>query len=176
MKISAFSRLLAAACAAGVAACGSSGGHGSWYPSWLLPHRAAPAALQQAVKPSLDGDMVAAVTAGKDGNLPVRVRFALRDRPEVGQAAELDLELVPSAPLDRLVASFHAEPGLSVSGGAEPSERDRPEPGVPIPHRLTIVPQHDGIFYVDATVLADLGNESLARTFTIPVIAGAGAP
>jgi hypothetical protein len=118
--------------------------------------------------------MVTAVSAGKSG-LPVDVKFALRQRPEVGQSAELDLIVIPSAPLDRLMTSFHAEEGLTLSDGAQPSVQDRPEPGVPIPHALTIVPKQDGIFYVDAIVLADSGTESIARTFTIPVIAGGGA-
>ncbi len=118
--------------------------------------------------------MVTAVSAGK-GGLPVDVKFALRQRPEVGQSAELDLIVIPSAPLDRLMTSFHVEEGLTLSDGAQPSVEDRPEPGVPISHALTIVPKQDGIFYVDATVLADSGTGSIARTFTIPVIAGAGA-
>jgi hypothetical protein len=117
--------------------------------------------------------MVSAVTASKTG-LPVEVKFALRQRPEVGQSAELDLLVIPSAPFDRVMTSFHAEQGLTLSDGAQPIVQDRPEPGVPIAHTLKIVAQQDGVFYVDATVLVDSGTESLARTFTVPVIAGTG--
>ncbi len=181
MNTSALSRLIALACAAAVTACSSPSSHGVWQYigplGKLLPHHTAPAAMQHAAAPSsIDGDMVAAVSSGKGDDMPVKVTFALRNRPEVGQASELDLEVIPSAPLDKLVAVFHAQDGLSVKSGAEPSERDRPEPGVPISHRLTIVPARDGIFYVDATVLVDFGSESIARTFTIPVIAGTGEP
>lgn len=180
MKVSVLLRLLAVACtAAGCAACGSSLEHSLWHPGRLLPHHApAPAAaVQQASRPSPDRDMVSAVSNSKGiGDVPVEVKFALRERPEVGKPAELDLEMIPSAPLDRLIAVFHAQDGLSVNSGAGPVQLDRPEPGVPISHRLTIVPQHDGIFYVDTTVLADFGSQSIGRTFTIPVIAGSGAP
>ncbi len=159
-----------------VAACGSPGGRAGWLPSWLHLHHSTPAAVQQAVKPALDSDMVAAVSNAKGGDLPVEVKFSLHERPEAGETAELDLEMIPTAPIDRLVAVFHAEDGLTVSSGGEPAQRDRPEAGVPVAHRLTIVPQRDGIFYVTATVLADMSGEPIARTFTIPVIAGAGAP
>ncbi len=185
MNTSALSRLLALACAvvamAGVTACSSSGNPGVSLLGKLerlLPHHTAPVAVQHtaAAPPSIDGDMVTAVSSGKDDQMPVTVRFALRDRPEVGKASELDLEVIPSAPLDKLIAVFHAQDGLSVSAGAEPAQREHPEAGIPIAHRLTIVPARDGIFYVDATVLVDFGSESVARTFTIPIIAGAGEP
>jgi hypothetical protein len=182
MKIPVHLRHLVLVCAAlgGVAGCNPSS---SWISRWMsrLPerpfsHQAPSVAVQQAVQPPPDRDMVVAVSNGTGTSVPVEVRFALRERPEIGKAAELDLEMVPSAPVDRLIASFYAEPGLTLSDGAQPAERDRPEPGVPISHRLTIVAQHDGIFYVNATVLADFNNDSVAHTFTIPVIAGAGSP
>lgn len=183
MNISAACRLVAV-CAgvAGIAGCGSSSSWDGGLIERLLPHHAktgaaSRAAVQHRAAASIDDDMVAAVTIAKgDELLPVEVKFALRERPEVGKASELDLEMIPSAPLDRLITVFHAEDGLNVSAGAGPAQRDRPEPGVPIPHQLTIVPERDGIFYVTATVLEDAGSESIARTFTIPVIAGAGAP
>ncbi len=178
MNVLALSRsiALAGAATAALAACGSWVDQGVARMKGLLPHHAPPAAVQQARPPAFDRDMVAAVSGGTGNDMPVKVRFALRDRPEIGKSATLDLEVVPSAQLDRLVAVFHAQDGLSVSAGAQPAQSDHPEPGIPIAHELTIVPQRDGIFYLDATVLVDFGNESVARTFTIPVIAGSGAP
>jgi hypothetical protein len=119
-------------------------------------------------------DMVTAVSAGKSA-LPVDVKFALQQRPEVGQSIKLDVQVTPSAQLDRLITSFHAEDGLTLGDGAQATEHDRPDPGVPIVHTLTLVAKQDGVFYVNATVQADWGTESVAHTYTIPVIAGAGA-
>ncbi len=118
--------------------------------------------------------MVAAVSGDKAG-VPVEVRFALRQRPEVGQPVELDVEVTPTAPLGRLVTSFRAGDGLTIQDGGGTSESDRPVPGMPLSRALKIVARRDGIFYVNATVLVDAGADSVARTFTIPVIAGAGA-
>jgi hypothetical protein len=135
-----------------------------------------PAAAHGATKRALPGsaDFVAAVGGDKSA-VPVEVRFQLHERPEVGKPVELDVQLTPTAPLGRLVASFHAEDGLAIEQGGAASETDRPTPGVPLSRALTIVARHDGIFYVSATVLVDLGADSVARTFKIPVIAGGGA-
>ncbi|HUN26401.1 MAG TPA: hypothetical protein VMU67_08840 [Steroidobacteraceae bacterium] len=165
--------VLIAACAL-VAACDGGWPHfGSSRPPAALAHR--PTAPAAAGAPSPDADMVAAVASTRSDGI-VQVRFALRKRPEVGAPAELDVELVPATPLDRLVATFHGEDGLALREGGDPAEFDRPETGVPISHPLEIVAQHDGIFYIHTTVLADSGAESIARTFTIPIIAGSGTP
>ncbi len=144
------------------------------HPGASAPAPPAASASHSASASSASADMVSAVVLGKT-DVPVSVQFDLRQRPEVGQPAELDLLITPSAPLERVMTSFHAGEGLTLRGGSAPAVEDRPEPGVPIRHTLTIVAQQDGIFYVDATVLADLGTGTLAHTFTIPVIAGAGA-
>jgi len=135
-----------------------------------------PPAANAAKKRVLPGsaDFVAAV-AGDKSAVPVEVQFQLHARPEVGKPVELDVQVTPTAPLVRLVTSFHAEDGLAIEQGGAASEADRPAPGVPVSRALTVIAQHDGIFYVSATVLVDLGADSVARTFTIPVIAGAGA-
>ena len=137
-----------------------------------------PSAVHASEKPAAPGtaDLVAAVAigGGDKNEVPVEVQFELHDRPEVGKPVELDVRVTPTAPLGRLVTSFYAEDGLAIQQGGAASETDRPTPGTAVSRALTIVAQHDGIFYVRATVLVDLGADSVARTFTIPVIAGAG--
>jgi len=135
-------------------------------------HPSAADAAKKAALPA-NANLVAAV-AGDKSPVPVEVRFELHERPEIGKPVELDVQVTPTAPLGRLVTSFHAEDGLSIEQGGAASETDRPVPGTPLSRTLTIVAQHDGIFYVSATVLVDLGADSVARTFTIPVIAGSG--
>jgi hypothetical protein len=39
-----------------------------------------------------------------------------------------------------------------------------------------VTPKADGIFYVTATVISDSSTGSLARLYSIPIIAGAGLP
>jgi hypothetical protein len=165
---------VAACVLAALAGCSPPSQLTAWIPWLSHGQRSSHIAAQHPVPPPKDASMVRAVGDSSGGGVPVEVRFALRARPEIGEQAKLDLEMVPTAPLDRLVASFHAEPGLTVAQGAKPAEVNRPDPGVPIHHELTIVAQRDGIFYVSATVLADSSTGSVARTFTIPIIAGGG--
>jgi hypothetical protein len=146
----------------------------AWIPWLPRAHRTQPVAVQQPVRSPSSRGMVRAVGDSAGGGVPVEVLFKLRSRPLIGEPAQLDLEMVPSAPLDRLVASFHAESGLDLSHGAASTEAHHPQAGVPIDHVLTLVAQRDGIFYVNATVLVDSPNGSVARTFTIPIIAGDG--
>lgn len=169
---------LLAACAA-LTACGSSAPSGSAAgASASFAHLGSiarhPATGHAKAKPAAPGsaDFVAAV--GGDKAAPIEVRFALRNRPEIGKPVELDVQVTPTGPLTRLVTAFHADNGLAIEAGGATRETDRPEPGVPLASALTIVAQRDGLFYVRATVLVDAGAESVARTYTIPVIAGAG--
>jgi len=146
----------------------------AWIPWLAHEQRPEAAAVQHPVGMPQQLNMVRAVGDFSGGGVPVEVLFSLRSRPTVGEPAELDLRMVPSAPLDTLIASFQGEPGLDVSGGKQPTEAHHPQAGVPIDRVLTLVAQRDGIFYVSATVLADSANGSVARTFTIPIIAGSG--
>ena len=138
----------------------------------VLQGRPSGAATHNAGKGG-DTDMTAAVSTAK-GNARVVIKFALRERPQVGKPTQLDLALVPQMALDHMVASFYAEDGLTLQAGGETASVDRPEPYATIQHTLTVVPQRNGIFSVSATVIADAGAESVARTYVIPLIAGAG--
>jgi hypothetical protein len=161
--------MLACAACLALVACGASGKGGS-------PVRGAVkhSAVQQKARsgPVIDADMVSAVPNGK-GTSPLEVKFALRQHPLAGQPVQLDLTFIPAIGLDRVAVSFLAEDGLVLQGARMPLT-EHLEAGVPIPHTLTLTPQRDGIFYISATVLMDWGDESVARTYTIPVLAGAG--
>lgn len=161
--------MLAAACTGTVlAACGSHG-HAPTN-AGKTQHAAVHSAIRRE---GPDADMVAAVATSKTDSRVI-VKFALRQKPQVGQPTEIDLALIPQMPLDRVVESFYAEDGVALREGADTITLDRPEPGTPVIHTLTVVPQRDGIFYVNATVLADSEAESVARIYSIPLIAGNG--
>jgi hypothetical protein len=136
-------------------------------------------ATRPAVKKGSDAralelaDMVSAVSAGKTST-DIDLRFALRERPLVGEPVDIDVALVPGLELDQIYATFSASDGLEVTKGGRMPQIEHPEPHAPISHTVTIVPQRDGIFFVSATVLADSPTNSVSHLFSIPVIAGAG--
>jgi hypothetical protein len=118
-------------------------------------------------------DMVSAVTSAKQ-SAPVELKFLIKRRPEVGKPIDVQIAVLPVSVLTRIAANFQAGPGLELrSGGAMPAI-EKPAAGVPLAHRLIVIPQRDGIFFISAVVQADSVEQSLTRTFSIPIIAGQG--
>jgi hypothetical protein len=139
----------------------------------------APAASAPAIKKPADAgepalaNMVSAVASGKPSR-DIELKFDLRERPVVGEPVDIDLAIITAQDLDRVYANFQAGEGLELTKGAKTPEIAHPAAGVPIAHTLTVVPQHEGVFYVSAVVLADSPAQSVTRSFSIPLIAAAG--
>ncbi|MEJ1964069.1 MAG: hypothetical protein WDO56_22010 [Gammaproteobacteria bacterium] len=119
-------------------------------------------------------DMVAAFSANRAQAGLVDLKFSLKKRPVVGEPVDIDLALIPSVQLEGLFARFQVADGLQLVEGAETQHLERPAANVPISHKLTVIARADGIYYITAVVLADSDKESIARTFSIPIIAGQG--
>ena len=66
--------------------------------------------------------------------------------------------------------------GLDLVEGGELPAVDKPATGSVIRHVVRVLPKQDGIFTVSATVSVDLANDSISRTYSIPVIVGDGLP
>jgi hypothetical protein len=138
---------------------------------------AAPASTMGGAKPpsaSAQVDMVAAFSANRGQSGMVDLKFLIDKRPQVGEPVDIELAMTPSVQLEGLFARFQAGDGLQVVSGAETEHVDHPAAGVPVAHRLTVVAKTDGIYFITAVVLADSEKESIARTFSIPLIAGQG--
>jgi hypothetical protein len=121
-------------------------------------------------------DMVAAVSPGKGGP-PVGLKFELRSNPEAGQPLDIDIAVLPDAPtINLLHARFQCGEGLDLIEGGELEAVEKPAQGSVIRHVLRLVPKRDGIFVINASVSLDLADDSIVRTFTIPVIVGDGLP
>jgi hypothetical protein len=138
---------------------------------------AAPASGAGGTKPlpaAAQVDMVAAFSANRGQTGLVDLKFLISKRPQVGEPVDIELALTPSVQLEGLFARFQAGDGLQVVSGAETEHVDHPAAGVPVGHRLTVLARTDGIYYITAVVLADSEKESVARTFSIPLIAGEG--
>jgi hypothetical protein len=142
-------------------------------PAAAQPAAKKPAAPRKASSRTGD-DMVAAVSAAHGQSGIVELKFALAKRPAVGEPVDIDLALTPTVGLERLFARFQASEGLQVVSGGETEHFERPEKDVPVHHKLTVTARADGIYYITAVVLADSATDSIARTFSIPLIAGQG--
>jgi hypothetical protein len=131
------------------------------------------AAANKKVVVDVRSDMVAAVSASTAGP-PVALKFALQQRPMVGEPVDVEVAVIPVSDLQRLYVRFQASAGLTLVKGGETPEYEKPRTGQPIEHILTVMANNDGIFYITAAVVADAEDSSLTRTFSIPVIAGDG--
>jgi hypothetical protein len=118
--------------------------------------------------------MVVAFSHGEGGI--VDLKFKLTRRPAVGEPVDIELALIPNEDLERLFARFQVSDGLQLLSGAQTERFEHPAKGEPLAHKLTVTAQTDGIFYVTAVLLADSETESIARTFSFPLIAGKGLP
>jgi len=120
------------------------------------------------------GDMVAAVSPSKAGP-PVTLKFELRQSPQVGQPVDIDIAILPEgSPIDRVYGKFQTGEDLGLIAGGELEAVEKPAPGTIIRHVLQVLPKQDGIFTVSATVAVDIADSSITRTFSIPMVVGAG--
>ena len=157
----------------GLSACGSS----SKDSSQATTHHSA---KQAAASQHGDGserapeDMVAAVSAGKGGP-PVELKYELRGAPKAGEELDVDIAVLPvSAAINRLYARFQGGGEIELVDGAEISAIEKPAQGSVIRHLLRVLPKQDGIFTLNAAVSVELADDSVTRTFTIPLIVGEG--
>jgi hypothetical protein len=129
-------------------------------------------------KPGADdvSDMVAAVSSSKPGP-PVELKFILTSRPEVGQVMDVDVAVVPRAPVpDSVSVAFQVADGLDIVDGSQLQKVEKLVDGTPVRHVVKIIPKRDGIFAMTAVVSFTSASQDSTRTFTIPVIAGEGLP
>jgi hypothetical protein len=156
----------------GLYGCGSSSGTADSAHS--KQHSVAQRVTDPANRPPQD--MVAAVSAGKGGP-PVGLKFELRSIPQAGEPVDLDLVVLPDAPaIERIDGRFDGNENLTLVDGGDLAAIEKPAQGSVIRHVVRLLPKQDGIFTVTAAVTVTLPNDSITRTFTIPVIVGGGLP
>lgn len=168
--------LLAAAC--GLAGgCGHSNGAGG---TPLVKRQAAgtPGAASALAKDadSEPTDLVSAVSGGGADEGPVGLKFQLGGRPVAGQPVVITLRLVANQALERLEARFLSDDGLTLTQGANFDPAGRMDAGATVDHALTLVPDHDGVYTVMATVTAGAAAEGFSRSFVIPIVVGGALP
>ncbi len=128
----------------------------------------APAAATVAI--ATDADMVSAVGNARSGP-PIDLKFRLTGRPEVGQSLPMDLLIVPDATarVVRIHLSLQGGEGLQIEGSSS-VDFEQIEPALRA--QLRIKPLQEGVWSLSVTALVDTETSSVARTYSIPVIAG----
>jgi hypothetical protein len=114
-------------------------------------------------------DLVSAVSGG-GGDGPVGLKFQVTQRPMSGKPVVITLRVVANQPLEHLEARFHTDDGLDVTQGGDFDPEGPMETGSAVDHALTVVPTHDGIYTVMATVTAGSATGAISRSFVIPIV------
>jgi hypothetical protein len=119
----------------------------------------------------VDPDMVAAVSTAHS-TTPISMRFALSARPVIGTPLTVRLALVTATgvAISHIRASFQAGDGLQLQNERDLDISD-PGAGAVIERELSVVPQQAGVLSLNATVVVDTDGSSLARSYSIPLIA-----
>jgi hypothetical protein len=164
---------MAAACAALGACSHSGGGNGApqvkRHADGSLSGNGAASAIKNGMA---DGptDLVAAVSGG--GDSPVGLKFQLGQRPVSGQPLVITLQLVANQALEHLEARFLPDDDLTLTQGGDFDPQGHMDAGATVDHALTVVPSHDGIYTVLATVTTGTAAEGVSRSFVIPIVVG----
>jgi hypothetical protein len=129
--------------------------------------------MRPAHKPgdTVDPDMVTAVNSAHS-TTPISIKFRVSARPVVGAPVTIVLALVPAenVGINHIHASFQPGDGLQLQGERTLDIND-PGSGVIIEQELSVVPQQPGVLSLNATLVVDLDGGSLARSYSIPLIA-----
>lgn len=162
-----FSRILLSVSIAGLlAACGSDP-----EPQAAPP---APAPAKPTVAATATADetttFAKAVGDGKPG-AAVNIRYEFASKPAVGTPTDLDVALIPSVGVDSLEAKFGGMEGITLAGNAQVSF-SAVEAGKPYRHKLSVLPDHTGVFYITVSVNTQIAGSSVGRTFSIPFVVG----
>lgn len=137
---------------------------------------AAPAPAPAPVKPvaAAVGDETAsfakAVGDGKPG-AAVTIRYDFGGKPTVGVPTDLDLAFIPNAGVDSLDATLSGMDGITLAGSLTPSF-SAVESGKPYRHKVSVLADRNGVFYITVSVNTQIAGSSLNRTFAIPFVVG----
>ena len=165
--------MVALAAAASVAGCGNNADqaraqHAAHSQAQAGKERNADAA---AAATAAEADMVSAVSAVAS-TTPVGLKFRIQQPPQVGQPLRLELALAqqPGLDISSILVSFQPGDGLLLESDHS-LEFHAPAVGATQRMVVTLRAQQAGLLSLGATVLVDSGSTSLARNFSIPLIA-----
>lgn len=167
--------LLAGVCAL-LGACSHSGGNSAT--PLVKRHPAGASAGSAAASNENRGptDLVSAVSGGAGDDGPIGLKFQLGQRPVAGQPVVITLRLVVNQALEHLEARFHTDEGLTLTQGGVLDPEGPMDVGGTVDHTLTLVPAHDGVSTVMATVTTIAADQTVSRSFIIPIVVAAAPP
>lgn len=117
----------------------------------------------------LTAGMVEAASQGKS-QLPVELKFELKQRPALGQVLDIDIAVVPQIDASLGEIQVTGGDGLTVAPGANPIDLPAVEAGQVYRQSVKVTPTADGVLLLGLTVSLKHDEMTESRAFSIPLI------
>ena len=131
--------------------------------STAVPVKKVPSAAEQT------SGMVEAASVGKS-ELPVSLKFDLKQRPVLGQPLAIDIALVPQIDADAANVEMTGIDGLTVLPGAKAFTAGPVAAGEVYRHSIEVTPAAEGVVLLGLTVSRKHGEMTDSRVFSVPLI------
>jgi hypothetical protein len=134
------------------------------------PHVSAPVIVKKGPSAAdLTAGMVEAASQGKS-QLPVELKFDLKQRPTPGQALDIDIALIPQIDAGAAAIQVTGGDGLTVAPGANQIDLPAVEAGQVYRQSVKVTPTADGVLLLSLTVSLKHDEMTESRAFSIPLI------
>jgi len=117
----------------------------------------------------LTADMVEAASQGKS-QLPVQLKFDLKQRPMLGQALDIDIAVMPQIDASPANIQVSGGDGLTVAPGTGQIDLPAIEAGQVYRQSVKVTPTADGLLLLSLTVSLKHDETTESRAFSIPLI------
>jgi hypothetical protein len=117
----------------------------------------------------LTAGMVEAAAQGKS-QLPVRLKFELKQRPVIGQPLEVDVAVMPQIDAGAAQLQVMGGDGLTVAPAAKQVDLPAVEAGQVYRETVTVTPAVDGVLLLGLTVSLKHDEMTDSRAFSVPLI------
>jgi hypothetical protein len=135
------------------------------------PHvKSAPAIAKKGPSAAeLTAGMIEAASQGKS-QLPVQLKFDLKQRPTLGQALDIDIAVVPQIDASPAGIEVTGGEGLTLAPGTNQIDLPAVEAGQVYRQSVKVTPTADGVLLLNLTVSLKHDELNESRAFSIPLI------
>jgi hypothetical protein len=117
----------------------------------------------------LTAGMVEAASQGKS-QLPVELKFELKQRPTSGQALDIDIALIPQINAGAAGIQMTGGDGLTVAPSSSQIDLPAVEAGQVYRQSVKVTPTADGVLLLGLTIWLKHDEVTESRAFSIPLI------
>ncbi len=117
----------------------------------------------------LTAGMVEAASQGKS-QLPVELKFDLKQRPKLGQALDIDIAVIPQIDANPANIQVAGGDGLTLAPGPNQFDLSAVEAGQVYRQSVQVTPTADGVLLLSLNISLKHDETTESRAFSIPLI------